>query len=299
MIKKLIMILIIFILMLMINTVSAVTIEEEKISLDIKEDGSVDWIININYQDNVTKTDYYILTTISDIKVVGGNENELKCEAEEYKIGTSIICDDIQEKKVTYYFTAYDLIKTSKLIKTFSYSFPMTDIVKKFDLTLKLPLGAAIVKEDTLNKTGLKPFKPENGTEGSDGRRIFVQWVFNNPELGKTIETSVIYEQIFGLTQILIIAVAVIVAAFMISVVLLFKKKNKIEQVLPVLNENERKVMQVILSSKDWVDQRKIVKEVDFSKSKVSRIIKDLEQRGLIKTEKRGRANKVMLAGKK
>ena len=97
----------------------------------------------------------------------------------------------------------------------------------------------------------------------------------------------------------MIIAITVVVILIMIFSVLFFKRRGAVKDVLPVLNEPERKVMEMVLKSKGSIDQRNIVRELDYSKSKISRTIQSLEQRGLIKTTKRGRSNKITLAFKK
>ena len=56
--------------------------------------------------------------------------------------------------------------------------------------------------------------------------------------------------------------------------------------------------MEMVLQAKQ-IDQRDVVRETDFSKAKVSRIIKDLEERGLVSKISKGRKNIIKLSMKK
>jgi len=131
-------------------------------------------------------------------------------------------------------------------------------------VTVKLPLGAVLIEKNKLPH-GFEQFEPAWGSSGSDGRRIFVTWPLKDPKLGDSIQVSVIYEQALDLNQIIVGAIAVIVIITMIGLTIYFRK-GRIKQVLPVLTENERKVMEILLRERGEVDKRKIVKETDFSK---------------------------------
>ena len=139
----------------------------------------------------------------------------------------------------------------------------------KVQATVKFPLGAALVEDLKLTSTDLKPFDPDFGREGSDGRRIFVAWTFDKPVLGQSINIYAIYE-ILGVDPFTIFAVilVIIIVAFLIFIAFIFRKQ-KVRDILPVLTEGERKVMEILLREKGGVDQRVIVKETDFSKPKV------------------------------
>ena len=60
---------------------------------------------------------------------------------------------------------------------------------------------------------------------------------------------------------------------------------------MPILTDNERKVMEIILDSKKPIDQREVVRKTDFSKSKVSRIVQNLTERKIIEKIPKGRTN--------
>ena len=141
----------------------------------------------------------------------------------------------------------------------------------------------------------MTPFNPDFGREGSDGRRIFVSWTFDKPTLGQNISVSAIYELLgFDTFTLFFIILALVVITFLLAFMFLFKK-HKVKDILPVLTDGERKVMEIILRENGHVDQRVIVKETDFSKAKVSRVINDLISRGLVEKISRGRKNLIKL----
>jgi uncharacterized membrane protein len=76
-----------------------------------------------------------------------------------------------------------------------------------------------------------------------------------------------------------------------------FRKPQKF--ILSVLDDYERKIMDLIIASEGVTDQKKIVKDTNLSKAKVSRVVKSLVERGLIEVERIGRRNKLKLIKKK
>ena len=75
-------------------------------------------------------------------------------------------------------------------------------------------------------------------------------------------------------------------------------KKPK-EVILSVLDDFERKVVEVITNAGGEINQRKVVQETNLSKAKVSRVVKRLQERGLIDVTRLGRTNKLKLVQKK
>ena len=271
---------------------------DQNVVIDINDDGSSNWEVLLRYANATEKSDFFVMAYIRDVQVFANNQT-LDCQVSDQGFGTLISCPSVNDSAVRYRFTAYNLVRNLRTAKMFSYPFLITGLLDEFNLTLNLPLGAGIIDENSIGISGLKPFMPDTGTEGSDGRKIFIKWFFVKPKLGETIEVSAIYEQIFGPAQLFMGVVAVAILIPVMLVLFFFFRRGRIEHVLPILNEGERRVMKMIIDSGGEVDQRKIVKECDLSKSKISRIIKDLEERGLVTVTKRGRSNKIRMSYRK
>ena len=261
------------------------------IELYLQEDGTADWIVSLDYDENITRGDYYVLAEINRVDVYA-NEEPIQCSVSERGLGTSILCEDISTRKIEYRFNARNLVSISDDLRVFRYRFPITQLTNNFSVIVKLPLGSFLVDPTKLEGTGLLPYEPGFGEQGSDGRRIFVKWYLEKPKVGDSLNASVIYEQVIA-GHIIIIAGIGIVALVVIAIIL-FTKRRGMKDILPVLTEGERRVMEILLRDKK-VDQKKIVKECDFSKSKVSRIIHDLEKRGLVSRIPKGRRNIITL----
>ena len=83
-----------------------------------------------------------------------------------------------------------------------------------------------------------------------------------------------------------------LIAATFIFFIYFFRKRFA-RDIIPILTDNERKIVEILLREKKEVNQRSIVRETDYSKSKVSRILRNLESRGLVERSRKGRTNMV------
>lgn len=262
--------------------------------ISINDDGGADWTAALTYNETVQRSDYFILSRATNIEVTGDSRPS-ECVSS-YSLGTSIVCEDIWASKVVYKFHTKNLVSDLENYKIFRYPFSITQTVDRFHVVVKFPLGAALVEDLKLTGTGLKSFEPDFGREGSDGRRIFVSWTFDKPTLGQSINIYAIYELLSGFDPftVFLVILGLVIVAF-VAIMMFFFKKQKVRDLLPVLNDGERKVMEILLRENGEADQRVIVKETDFSKPKVSRIIADLMQRGLVEKQTRGRRNLIKL----
>ncbi len=280
------------VLLLLPVTQAAVTLRDWEVEVSL-EDQSSSWTVVLRYKENITKSDYFVLGKITDVDVIA-DELPIKCVVTE-RVGTSIVCDGINARKMTYKFRLLEPPTNFRDFQIFRYRLSITQLTDRFSMVVKLPLGAALVENTKLEGTTLNRFEPTFGSEGSDGRRIFVEWVFNEPQLGLTYDFSVVYE---GLLPISEFPFAPVVGLFLIVVAvgaILYMRRSEMREILPVLTEGERKVVEILLREKKEVDQRIIVRELDYSKSKVSRIVKNLMERGLVEKTPKGRTNLLRL----
>lgn len=259
--------------------------------ISLNDDRSADWTVSFRYNETVSKSDYFILSSIENVRVLA-DDTSVQCSVTE-KVGSTILCDNIHASKITYKFRSADATDTIRNLFIFKQRFSVTQLTGKFSVTVKLPLGTALVEKARLEGTGLARFEPSWGREGTDGRRIFVEWVASEPKLGETYDMSVVYEQV-TIGEIPYVPIVLGLIAIFVVVYFTFLRKPALKDMLPVLTENERKVMEILLKEGD-TDQRKIVKDLDFSKPKVSRIIKDLSERGLLEKTRKGRTNIIRL----
>jgi len=242
------------------------------------------------YDKPIENSDYFVFALARGVTVVADGK-VVNCKIEDRGIGTSIICEKINASRIVYNFFYADPIQESQGLNIFRYRFAITQPVKNFSISIKLPARNILVDEARLSGTNLRPFEPTFGEVFSDGRDIFVTWYLEKPPIGTRVDSSVIYEssENFSISIIgFIILGVIIIAGF---AVIIYIRKTRFKEILPVLTENERKIMQILINDNKPVDQRRIVRELDFSKAKISRLIHDLERRGLIEKKRKGRTN--------
>jgi uncharacterized membrane protein len=166
--------------------------------------------------------------------------------------------------------------------------------VKNFALTIALPEGFGLVE-----------VSPGPNKIVSDGRRHILSWQLNEPiPIGfRGFKVIVLYEKLVppwwvGKEKHIYGAMVVIVFSLLGGIAYLrVRSKEKVESKIEVLKEDEQEIMKLIIEN-DGIDQRDIQRETGFSKAKVSKILSELERRGIIRKEPYGRRNKIFLTKK-
>lgn len=189
-------------------------------------------------------------------------------------------------------FETNDFVKTAENKLYFNGDFSLGKNINESVCLVKLPEGMAV-----LNNT----IFPKDANTITDGRRIGVVWSISNVSSGQTLEFQLTYEPVekasfFQLQQIVII---VSIVAFVVAFFTYGRMRKPKEVILSVLDDYEKKVIDIITSSGGEVNQKKVVQETNLSKAKVSRIVKDLVARGLIEVQRLGRTNKLKIVKKK
>lgn len=270
-------------------------LESWNVEVTIDADKSTEWVTSFRYNESVDRSDFFVLAKITGIEVKA-DDSFIDCLTTAKDIGTSIVCEKIEARNITYRFRALGLVSDLQGLNRFEYRFSVLQLVDNFTVTVKLPPGAGLVERSRLEDTGFRPFEPAWGRPDSDGRTIFVTWKQSSPLLGSDLDIKVIYENVLENQLLPLFIIGALTLAFFS--VLLFMRRRPMQDILPILTDSERKIMEILLREKKPVDQRTIVKETDFSKPKVSRIISDLEIRGLVTRSRKGRTNVIAIAEK-
>src|SRR3989338_3305175 len=118
-------------------------------------ENKADWIASFEYSENVSRSDYFVLSGIEDLSVTADGF-PINCDTEVMELGTSITCSDINARKVVYNFRTRT--EPSQGLMRFSYRFSVTSSTDRFYVVISLPLGTAIVEKERLEGTGLKRF---------------------------------------------------------------------------------------------------------------------------------------------
>jgi uncharacterized membrane protein len=82
------------------------------------------------------------------------------------------------------------------------------------------------------------------------------------------------------------------------SLVILFQwriNKMQIHKVVKILPPEERKVVSILLENNNSIEQNKLVALSGFNKVKISRLVTELESRGVVKKTNLGNTNLIVL----
>ncbi len=84
---------------------------------------------------------------------------------------------------------------------------------------------------------------------------------------------------------------------FAILLFIRLRTHESIEGKIDILKEDEQLILKIV-AEEDGIEQREIQRRTDFSKTKVSKILAELDKRGAIRKETVGKKNKIYLTEK-
>lgn len=276
----------------------AASISTWSVNIDLLEDGSAQWTVDVVYKEGINRADYWVLGDVTDLRAAVDGV-DVKCTISKAEVGSSITCTNVNGSAVHFEFSTSSATSKTGDFLTFSHNFPIAGLIDHFLLKISLPRGAVLASPERLQGTGLTPFSPSYGKQGTDGQHIFVTWELHNPKLGENIDAKVLYETVFITSAFpFIVAIAAIIAVAAIFGIYVYRFKRRPEHLLPALDPGERSVMEVVIKHKS-VNQRDVVRATGFSKAKVSRVVQTLEDRRLIEALPKGRTREIRLLEQK
>ncbi len=285
-----------------------VPITNEKIEVSIVNNTWVVYNISINYKEyNKNKISYAFLGEVRKIEHASLNNIPVECYIKRLNIGNEILCDipsHITTKNTTFnlIFLSSKSIKPAGKIYEFAFSKPILDFTENLEIKVILPQKAFIAE----NQIG-SSINPTNFRLSVDpsGRRIIVEWKIKKPKLGEKIDFSVLFEipkqeQIIitekrSYVFLYVIVAALILFASIAAYLILLYRKNQEKKIISVLKDDEKLVLEVIRELGNGCKHKDIVKKTKFSKAKVSRILLELQKRGLIKLERVGKNTRIYI----
>ncbi len=216
----------------------------------------------------------------------------VQCKAEKRPYGTDVICDvsNLGRARGTFKveFETRDFVQKAGDIRIFKQQIAIPVSSEKLQFRVVLPDGTGLAGE--------KAYLPEDGLNSTDGRNIFVYWQQLQLKKGEMFSTQISYQYFFPDIGLLGLVAPV---AMLLGVVAYFVIRRQpaepIKYILPVLKADEKLVMEKVLAAGGVAHQKHVVRESGYSKAKVSKVLKTLEERGIVRLEKIGRSNKVYL----
>jgi len=267
----------------------------------IASDGSahIDLTVTLKMPFDSTRISIPVFYDIKDLQA-NANFEGADCQIEQRSYGVDIICDVSGATSDNHILRlSYD---TDELVRALgSQNHYKQEVYIPLNTTsayfqVMMPQGSGLV-------TSLQsPYLPADGSKASDGRMIFIFWSRNSFTAGDAFTMQLTYE-IFEKNQpLLSFAVPIgIVAVTFAGILWIFlgrrgmNVKTMIRNIIPMMKSDEKIIMQTILKHGNGTHQKVLVRESGYSKAKVSKVLKSLAERGVVRLERVGRSNRVYL----
>lgn len=284
------------------ETVSAVGIDFYSIDISVKDTASTKLTITFDSQIESFSLSLGKLKEAPRIVSASANKGFISCKASLNDEGKAILACNIQgapEGRNTIllemdYGKYVETIGDKNSITTFYESRFDT---KSLSVSFILPERAALSEDPPQNS-----ISPRNGDIKTDGKKIFIFWNRQNVTSGDTLIFSSTYtlpdQRESPINTVLLLPIIIILAALVWFVIK--SKKKTIEATetaaVSVLSKEEKVLFDILKINKGSANQKVLVRESNFSKAKVSRLLKGLKERGVVEIEPvSGRENKVLL----
>lgn len=193
-------------------------------------------------------------------------------------------------------FETIDFVKSVDTKNLFSIDLSINQPIEESIISVRLPEGYALT-----NTSLISSVSPPAAAIVSDGRRIIVNWNMANLTADQSFKFQTLYEPIKSEFPVGFVTAGTLSFLALAGTGFFFYRRIKKpkEVILSVLDDFEKRVIEVITTAGGEVNQRKVVQETNLSKAKVSRVVKRLQERGLIEVTRLGRTNKLKLIQKK
>lgn len=245
-------------------------------------------IISLDQPPDGGKVTVPIFGTVRNVKY-DANFEGISCSFVEKPYGKDAICDVSALNRSGSFKIEFDsdsFIENANGVYTLRQQIAAPMELARMSLKVTLPEGTALT-ENT-------PYLPFDASNSTDGRNIFVYWGRENVVAGEVFTAQVSYEKFFQEQNVIVAGIFAAVALVAIGAIF-FRKKFSLSMALPVLRPDEKLVMEKIIAHKGGVNQKIIVGESGYSKAKVSKVLKSLAGRGVLKLERVGRSNRIFL----
>jgi len=263
----------------------------------IKLDGSVDVNITITFSEAVKSFDFFFFGKINNFKASSSaGPVECKVESRELSYVNCLLSLTQEKRNLDMSFTTGDLVKSLENKFFFNGDFGISKRIGSVFVSVKLPEGMILADDERY------PIKPSGVQTISDGRSIIAVWGFSEVGEKDPLKFQLAYEStspIAASSNYLLYFIVGAAVASSISFIVIRRFRKPKDVILSVLDKYERDVMDKIVKAGGTINQKKIVQQTNLSKAKVSRVIKNLVNRGLVESERRGRTSIIKLINKR
>ncbi len=266
----------------------------------IQDDMSIRNTITLKFTSPIAQLNYQLGMKVENLSV-SQNFDSADCHLEESNKKSVVVCDfkgmTEEKNQLKLSFVTREGIRKSGGKYRFNVNYGVSLPIDRLFVIVKLPENS-ILAEEPVNES----FSPSDGKTLSDGKRIGVYWESTNLTTGSDLQYSVVYSPPALISSSLIIALTVVVLVVMGGIGFYVRRNPgpasmpDVTPAVSVLNQDEKRVVDILKHNEGNAGQKHIVREGDFSKAKVSRLVKSLRERGVIDVEPiSGRENRIIL----
>ena len=239
--------------------------------------------------------DFVFAPDAKDVRVLL-NDLPVECDSS-FEVGKTIVSCDMHSALSgknyvsAEYMSSYSLFDLENM-KMFKDSFDFGGAATDFKLSVKLPLGYVLPARSDYFVT------PTPDIIYSDGRRHIVSWEAENVS---SFDVSVIAEPssagagVSFVPLLFYVFFGFFVVYFVRSYLVNRKRSEVKELVYSHLLESERAVVDALCANMGVLRQKELQDITSFSKAKLSRVISNLESRGIVRKKQFGNSNKIFL----
>jgi len=272
-----------FLVLLLAVSVSAQNFQDYNIKF-VPVDEGIEESITLTFIPNIeiNSISYDLEQSMNKVFASSGENSDF-----EVKDNTITIKDSFkpsEAKKINIKFITEDLVQNIGKTNVFSFKFhPPESLDLKVDFLL--PKSYSISEIDPA-------ISPTPDSITTDGREILVTWEFQ--DLNDSVNFILLYERENSST-ILLFIIILLVIILLVFFILLGKKQHKSQKILKgTLSHDEKKIIE-FLAEDESRTQKDIVILTGFSKAKISKLVRRLEERGVIEKKPHMTTNKLFL----
>lgn len=280
-----------------VSTVSATAIAQEDVTIDLSN-SEVDVRLDIDELTSESLT-YVVSYPVYDLESRINGE-QVECDVRDLQIGSEIQCPtDISTNfTASFDFRTSGITSSRENVDFFQFTRVFRVPTDHYRLKVVLPENSVIVNDENLSQPA---FSPSYGETGSDGQRIFVIWETDPALGGEPISFSVFYNDSSSDDSLIrYIGIGLLIILLSILGLAVWKRisSQNISEVYSELTEDQREVVDLLIENEGSMLQKDVVDESEYSKAKVSGVVSELVDQGIIQKEKEGRSNKLRISGR-
>jgi len=194
-------------------------------------------------------------------------------------------------EEVRIEFDSSEFISEFRGNRILTFSFIPEAPTRNFTLWVLLPEGSTLSTEINANG-GRAAVYPVPDKILSDGKRIILKWYRHELTPKDSLRIFVMYSQERA-SRGYLLAIPAFALGTALGYLIAGRKSRKIAKM--VLTQDENLIYEILLREGGEILQEKLVRETGFSKAKVSKLVRNLEVKGIIKKEPYGKTNRIML----